>query len=254
MTDNSGEGADFASIVRYDGQCRGDLENEPMCGRFTLRTPMTKLAEQFMLPGLSEGNLPELTPRYNIAPTQNVAVVRMGDAGRELAMLRWGLIPSWADDLSIGNRLLNARSETAATKPAFRQAMKKRRCLVPADGFFEWRKVGRAKQPHLIGLADGGLFAIAGLWEYWRRDDQVVESCTLLTTSANELLQPLHDRMPVIVAPQDYSLWLDPELQEAEPLTPLLRPFPAGQMRCIAVNPVVNNARFDTPQCVEAVA
>jgi putative SOS response-associated peptidase YedK len=162
-----------------------------MCGRFTLHSSGKIVGSHF---GLAEE--PTLFPRYNIAPTQQVAAVR---ASRQLVPLRWGLVPSWADDLSIGNRLLNARSETVAAKPAFRSAFRQRRCLIPADGFYEWQASAGKKQPYLIALQERQPFAIAGLWETWDRSGQVVESCTLLTTSANELVGRLHGTMTVMV-------------------------------------------------------
>jgi putative SOS response-associated peptidase YedK len=167
-----------------------------MCGRFTLRASPRLIAEQFDL-----FNMPELKPRYNVAPSQSVAVVRQQpDAeGRELALLKWGLIPAWAADAKIGNRMANAHSETAASKPSFRSAFKRRRCLVVADGFYEWQKVGSKKQPHFIRLRDDRPFGIAGLWERWDKQGEPIESCTLLTTEPNELMKPIHDRMPVII-------------------------------------------------------
>lgn len=222
-----------------------------MCGRFTLKTPAPVLLGLFDLPDAAA-----LPPRYNIAPTQPVVVVRNAPAhpGRELVQMRWGLIPSWADDPAIGNRLINARSETAANKPAFRSAFRQRRCLVPADGFYEWQKVGRKKQPFYFHLRDGGPFAFAGLWEHWQKDaDQAIESCTLLTTDANDLVRPLHDRMPVILAPEDYERWLDPGTAIPQ-LEALLRPYPGDAMTAYPVSVQVNNPRNEGPACVERVA
>ncbi len=196
--------------------------------------------------------------RYNIAPSQPVIAVRMAGggakaaSGRELVWLRWGLIPGWADDPAIGNRLINARAETAAQKPAFRAAMRQRRCLVVADGFYEWQKTGKRKVPHLIGMRDDRPFGFAALWEVWQRPDQpAIESCTLLTTEANELVRPLHDRMPAIVAPSDYDRWLDPAVASLERLMPLLRPYPSDVMTAFAVSPLVNSPANDEPRCVE---
>ncbi len=222
-----------------------------MCGRFTLRTPAHALAEAFGVP-----ERPNLAPRYNIAPTQAVAAVRRADGGRELVMLRWGLIPAWAKDAVIGNRMINARAETVADKPAFRAAFRHRRCLIAADGFYEWRKTGGgAKQPYHIRLESGAPFAIAGLWERWRPPDgEAVESCTLITTAANALLAPIHDRMPVIVGPEDYDAWLDPEPPSAGALTALLRPYPADRMSAFAVSRVVNDPRNDTEACIAPAA
>src|SRR5262245_50704548 len=166
-----------------------------MCGRFTLTAPAA-VKELFPLFDVSA-----LEAHYNIAPSQNVAAVRLGDDRPELVMLRWGLVPHWADNPKVGYRLINARAETAATAPAFRDAFPRRRCLVLADGFYEWQKSGDSKQPYFIHRKDSKLFAFAGLWEHWRRAGQTIDSCTILTTDANELVQPLHDRMPVILEP-----------------------------------------------------
>src|SRR5262249_35002838 len=172
-----------------------------MCGRFTLRTPSHKLIEQFGLETAKPWDA--IVPRYNIAPSQTVLVVRPSAAGRELASMKWGFLPAWASDPRAA--MINARSETAAGKPTFRGAFVKRRCLIPADGFYEWKKIARQKQPYHIQLASGGLFALAGLWESWQGTD----TCTILTTSANSLLAPLHDRMPVILDRENYAKWLD---------------------------------------------
>ena len=198
-----------------------------MCGRFTLRSSPQAVAEAFALP-----DVPELFPHFNIAPSQPVAVVRQqpGADARELTFLRWGLIPAWAADPSIGDRLANARSETAATKPSFRRAFRSRRCLVVADGFYEWQKVNGRKQPYFVGLRGDRPFGLAGLWERWDKGGEPVESCTILTTDANELMQPIHGRMPVVVPPEPYGLWLDPRCQDTTMLAKLLRPYPAKDM------------------------
>lgn len=217
-----------------------------MCGRYTLRVPMREVAEEF---GLFD--VPDQPPRYNVAPTQPVPAVRAAAGGRELAMLRWGLIPSWADDPSIGNRMINARAETVATKPAFRAAFKSRRCLVVADGFYEWRQFPGGKQPYLIRLRSGRPFGFAGLWERWDRDGEPLESCTILTTTANELMQPLHDRMPVLIPHEHYDDWLKGDTGTA---ASLLVPFPADRLTAYPVSRVVNSPRNDVPACVEPVA
>lgn len=200
----------------------------------------------------------EHAPRYNIAPSQGILAVRAapdgGDGAREAAVLRWGLVPSWAKDPDIGNRMINARAETVAEKPSFRAAFRRRRCLVPATGFYEWRAASGPKQPYTIGMADGGPFAMAGLWEHWTEPDgAAVETCAILTTEANELLRPIHARMPVIVAPSDFDLWLDPALAMPELLAPLLRPFDAAAMAAHPVSRHVNNVRNDDPACLEPV-
>ena len=186
-----------------------------MCGRFTLRTTGNVVADFF---GLHE--LPDFPPRYNIAPTQAVPVVRIrpGRGERECALLHWGLVPAWADDPAIGHRLINARADTASEKPAFRGPFRQRRCLVVADGFYEWQKQGSRKQPFYIRRQDDRPFALAGLWDRWDRGEEPIDSCTILTTDANELMQPTHERMPVIIPPEKYRLWLDPRCQDTEGL------------------------------------
>ncbi len=219
-----------------------------MCGRFTLLTPSETLAEQFELP-----DMPALPPRYNIAPSQSVAAVRQlpDDGGRELVWLRWGLVPFWAKELSIGARMINARSETVAQKPAFRAAFRQRRCLVLADGFYEWQKQAGSKQPFFIRLEDGRPFAFAGLWEHWDGPEGAVESCTILTTEPNDLIRPLHNRMPIILLPTDYDLWLDHSVQEPRQLQPLLRPYSAQDMVAYPVSLWVNSPQNDGPRCIE---
>lgn len=212
---------------------------------------MSKLVEQFHLPLIDA----ELPPRYNIAPTQSVAIVRLAHKSdqRELAVVKWGLVPSWAESPSIGSRMINARAESAAEKPAFRKAFRQRRCLVPADGFFEWETILKQKQPHYITLRDGGLFAIAGLWEWWRRETEVIESCTLLTTDANDVVRPLHDRMPVILPPEAYDRWLDPNVEDPAELMSLLKTYPAEAMTERPVDRIVNSPATDDPRCIQAV-
>lgn len=217
-----------------------------MCGRFTLTRPAREVADHF---GLADA--PPLSPRYNVAPTQQVFAVRGGPAGAAGVMLRWGLLPPWAKDLRDGVRMLNARAETVADKPAFRAAFRRRRCLIAADGCYEWESVGGKKRPVHFRLRDGGVFALAGLWEAWQGPAGPVESCAVLTTRANELVAAVHDRMPVIVARERYAAWLAAETP-AEELAPLLGPWPAEGMLAVAVGAYVNNARHEGPQCLEA--
>lgn len=196
----------------------------------------------------------DLVPRYNIAPTQQVSVVRLrADASRELSLLRWGLVPSWAQDPSIGQRMINARAETIASKPSYRAAFRRRRCLVPADGYYEWQKVGRAKQPYYIRLRDEPLFALAGLWEQWHdTGGELWETFAIITTEANQATRTIHDRMPVILSPQDYAQWLDAVCEQSaalEVLQNLLRPY-TGPMQLDPVTTFVNNPRNDSPQCI----
>ncbi len=215
-----------------------------MCGRYTLTASGQELVDLFGLP-----EAPVLDPRYNVAPSQAVPVVRAGAAGRQLVLARWGLIPHWANDPAIGNRLINARSDTAAEKPSFRDAFRKRRCLIPATGFYEWQKQGGRKQPFHFRLADGRPFAFAGLWEQWDKGEQPVESCTVLTTAANDVVRPVHECMPVILRPGDFSAWLDP-LGSPAGLQALLRPYPAGEMEGRAVSRRVNDPRHEGPNCL----
>ena len=218
-----------------------------MCGRFVLRASPQNLQ---MLFDLDEA--PPVAPRFNIAPSQPVLTVRTDPHGgrREATFLNWGLIPFWAKDPKIGYRMINARSETAAEKPSFRAAFKYRRCIVPADGFYEWKKAESGKQPYLIGLEAGEPFGIAGLWEHWEQDGSAIESCTLLTTSANAFMEPLHHRMPVILERRDYDEWLDPGVQKADSLLHLMRPLEGAPLRAAAVGKVVNNPRNEGPDCV----
>lgn len=219
-----------------------------MCGRFTLRSAPKLVAELFELP-----ELPLFEARYNIAPTQMVGAVRM-NGERHFVSLRWGLIPAWAKDPSFGAKTINARAETVTEKPAFRTAFQRRRCLVVADGFYEWQRIGRAKQPMYIVMKDDRPFALAGLWERWRGESEVIESCTILTTRANALLGKIHDRMPVILAREDYNLWLDPECDPARALVPLLQPYPDDEMKMYPVSSKVNNARHESADCMEPIS
>jgi putative SOS response-associated peptidase YedK len=219
-----------------------------MCGRFTLFEPDKVLSREFGVSGVSA-----LSPRYNIAPSQNVVAVRAAPSGtdREFALLRWGLIPSWSKDPAIGNRLINARSETAHEKPSFRNAFKRHRCLIPANGFYEWQRLERGKQPYFVRMRDERLFAFAGLWDRWESPDKdVIETCTILTTAANAVLAPIHDRMPVILPSTEYDRWLDPSLQNPDSLAPLLVPFPPEEMLAFPVSPRVNTPSANDKGCI----
>lgn len=219
-----------------------------MCGRFTLRTPTPVLIEHFRLE-----TMPDLAPRYNIAPTQTVSAVRANDSGREFAQFRWGLVPSWAKELSIGAKMINARAESVAEKPSFRAAFKRRRCLVMADGYYEWQATGGKKQPFYIRLADDSPFGLAGLWEVWKSPDgKLVETCSLLTTSANVFTEPIHDRMPVILSPDNYDFWLDPKMSDREKLEPLLAPSEM-KLRADRVSTLVNKPTNDVAECIAAL-
>jgi putative SOS response-associated peptidase YedK len=219
-----------------------------MCGRFKLVTLDEQAAVEFGVPFVPPN------PRYNIAPTQSTLAVRVaGTGGREWAGLRWGLVPSWAKDLSIGARMINARCETAAQRPAFRDALRRRRCLVPADGFYEWAagEAGR-RRPFLIRRVDRRPFAFAGLWERWSPPGvEPVETFTILTTAPNDILAPLHDRMPVILSPDAFDSWLDPDVRDPEGLRRLFVPAPAAGWEVLAVGPFVNRPTLDAPVCAE---
>ena len=211
-----------------------------MCGRYTLRSNLKQLAGLFHV---GDVHLPLFGPRYNIAPSQDVLAVRQPD-GREFVELKWGLVPSWAKDSKIGYRMINARCESIAEKPSFRSALKKRRCPIPADGFYEWKKIGaKTKQPYYVHLKEDQPFAFAGLWEHWKRDGEIIESCTIITTEANELMKPLHDRMPVILPAESYDEWLDPDNQEMEDLPKLLKPYPPEEMDAYPISTYVNSPK-----------
>ena len=221
-----------------------------MCGRYSLATPVGDLQRRV---GFAER--PNLAPSYNVAPTRSTPVVRRraGDEGGKLALLRWGLTPPWSEGPERGYSTINARDEMAASKPASRRAFRQRRCLVPADGFYEWQKLGARKQPYLIRLRSGEPVAFVGLWERWtsRTSQDVIESFTIIVTEANELLRPIHDRMPVILAPDDWEQWLDPECPDGREL---LRPCPADWLRAYPVSTGVNSPRTNDASLLEPVA
>lgn len=225
-----------------------------MCGRYTNQYAWRQLHELY---SLSDQSFPtsNFEPRYNIAPTQTAPVVRLKDGKREVAFLRWGLVPSWSRDDKGGTRMINAKAETVANKPAYRSAFLRRRCLVVADGFYEWAKVTpKEKQPYFITTKDHAAFAFAGLWEWWKPRDgsAIVETYTIITTEPNALCAPLHDRMPVMLGPEDWALWLG-DGGEATParLEKLLRPFPAEKMECWTVGKAVGNVKNEGPKLVE---
>ncbi|HLF02644.1 MAG TPA: SOS response-associated peptidase [Anaerolineales bacterium] len=227
-----------------------------MCGRFTLTADADTIREAFALSQSSSATLAELTPRYNIAPSQPVAVVLAdSDGARKLEFFKWGLVPVWAKDPKIGYKMINARAETLAEKPSFRTALKKRRCLVLADGFYEWKKDGKTKTPMHIQLKSGEPFALAGLYEFWKPPDSdvLVKSCTLITTTPNSLMEKIHDRMPVILRPQAYDLWLTPGELPAEKSLPLLKPYAASQMQAARVSALVNSPANDSPECIKPI-
>jgi putative SOS response-associated peptidase YedK len=221
-----------------------------MCGRITLTSSARELARQFELDVEVESET--RGPRYNVAPSQEIPVIRQDREGRRVVSFdRWGLVPHWAKDPAIGNRLINARAETVETKPAFRDALKARRCIVPADGFYEWGGHGDERRPYLFRRSDRAMIGIAGLYERWLGEGgEVVDSCTLITTDANATLAPFHDRMPVILAAGDYARWLDRSESEPRSLLPLLAPCPADWLDSTPVSSRINNPRNDDPECL----
>lgn len=224
-----------------------------MCGRYSITSPTEAIQRVFQVP-----ERPNLPARYNVAPAQDVPAVRLDDAGdgrRHLVMLRWGLIPFWADTPSIGSRMINARSGSAAEKPAFREAFRRRRCLLVADGFYEWqapREKGGRKQPYYITLSSGEPFGFAGLWERWRdpSGQSVIESCTVLTTEANARLRQIHPRMPVMLTPDAFAAWLDPDGQVPD-LQQLLQPCPSEAVTAYPISTKVNAVANDGPELIE---
>jgi len=219
-----------------------------MCGRYRLSRRKQLVEEYFD----TASDQPVWTPRYNIAPTQPVSVIRQNPTRprRELSLMRWGLIPSWAREPSISAQMINARSETAATKPAFRDPLTSRRCLIPADGFYEWQRNGKAKQPYCFEVNDGELFAFAGLWDRWKDPSgRWVKSCSILTTTPNAVTSVVHDRMPVILDPADYDLWLDPGMTNVEAASEMLKPYDARLMRSYPVSTRVNHVANDDAEC-----
>ena len=226
-----------------------------MCGRFALISDTAQLAAQFGISPAMVAGIPESVPRYNIAPTQPVAAIRLaeGTKQRELTFFRWGLIPSWSKDINIGSRMINARSETVAEKPSFRTAFKRRRCIIPADGFYEWQKRDDGKRPIFIHASDKRPFALAGLWEIWSDPEGgKLQTCTILTTQPNELMAAIHNRMPVILEPEDFDMWLDPGDNPQQALH-LLRPYPVAKMEAYPVNTIVNSPKNDVPECITPV-
>ncbi len=214
-----------------------------MCGRFSLTPKIEQVIEK-----LNIINSIDFAPSYNISPSQNIPVIRNIDNQLTISTMHWGLIPFWMKELPKSSSLINARSETVASKPSFRSAYKKRRCLIPADGFYEWQKVENGKLPYFIQLKNKEIFTFAGLWEQWQGNGQTIESCTIITTDANDDMKPIHHRMPVIIDQDYYSHWFE----NADPLD-LLVPYPNGTLRAYPVNSHVNNPRNNDKSCIEAI-
>lgn len=230
---------------------KSHVSNLVMCGRFGLTRPEALKLERF---GITE--LPPLLPRYNIPPSSDILVVRARKGTTEAEMIRWGLVPSWAKDPSIGNRMANVRSDTALEKSSFRAAMQKRRCLIPADVFFEWKDVPgqKRRKPYAVAIRDGEIFALGGVWEAWRAREtgEWLITCAVLTTAPNELLEPIHDRMPVIIRPEDYPTWIDPSTKVGD-VRRLVSAFPAEEMRTWEISLLVNDPRTDDARVIAPI-
>lgn len=221
-----------------------------MCGRYRVARKKEVLAEVFDV----EEEEVEWAPRYNVAPGQDVAVIRQNPTQptRSFSLMRWGLVPHWAPDAKVGYKMINARAETVAEKPAFRELLQSRRCLIPADGFYEWAKEGKVKAPYCFALADDSMFAFAGIWDRWKNPQGAeLQTCSIITTAANELVSGIHDRMPVILERDSYDLWLDPGFRKTGHLLDLLKPCRAESMREWRVGPRVNSVQNDDPACAE---
>ena len=221
-----------------------------MCGRFTLHTPAAQIRESFNLPDLPAR---ELKPRYNIAPSQDVAIIRDTGTGREMVMARWGLIPGWSKESRTKYSTINARIESVAEKPTYRTPFKRRRCLIPADGFYEWKQDAGNKVPHHIRMQDGKVFAFAGLWDHWEGEDADIESCTIIVMPANEVMQPIHERMPAIIAQQDYDVWLDSSVTDKQEIMQYLNSVPSIQLTAYPVSTRVNSAKNNDEGCIRPV-
>jgi len=219
-----------------------------MCGRYRLSRRKQIVEEHFV----SVSGEEEWNPRFNIAPTQPIPVIRQNpkEPVRELSLMRWGLIPSWAKDSSVAAKMINARSETASTKPAFRDALKSRRCLIPADAFYEWVRTERQKQPYCFEVNEGQLFAFAGIWDRWKdASGNWIKTCSILTTTPNALTSAVHNRMPVILDPDSYDLWLDPGMMDVAAASDLLKPYDARLMRCYPISTRINHVANDDEAC-----
>ena len=223
-------------------------KHNPMCGRFAFATKRRKLENQFSLPNL----LASPPPNYNVAPTQQVAIIRENPgAGRLISNAIWGLVPFWAKDRKMAHRTINARAETVREKPSFRHCFRRKRCIIPASGFYEWHTLGELRQPHYISRKDGHILAFAGLWDLWEQKGELVESCSILTTTANDFMKPIHERMPVILKKKDYEGWLDCSNENP---SSLLQQYPSKKMQSWPVSSLVGNPRNNLPELIEPVA
>ena len=219
-----------------------------MCGRFTLHTPEMRLREVFHLEHTATLGL---KPRYNIAPSQPVPIIRNTDADKEMVMAKWGLVPHWSKEPKTKYSTINARIETVAEKPVYRSPFKHRRCLIPADGFYEWKVVDGRKVLHHIRMRDGDVFALAGLWDHWEGDGEQLDSCSIIVMPANAIMKPLHEHMPAIIAPAHFDLWLDPRVTDKTEIMSYLNSSPSGQLETYPISPWVNSPKHDDERCIE---
>ncbi|AIQ31264.1 hypothetical protein P40081_26190 [Paenibacillus sp. FSL P4-0081] len=222
-----------------------------MCGRFTITVTLEELIAHYLI---DDSKIATLKPNYNVAPMHNVPAVIASDAGKRLGELRWGLVPFWAKDEKIGSKMINARAETVADKPAFKRLLKTKRCIIPADGFYEWKKDGTSKQPYRILMSDGSLFSFAGLYDTWEDPEgKKLSTCTIITTTPNSLMEDIHDRMPVILRPEDEADWLGRDNDDVESLLKLLKPYDAAKMRAYKVPSAVGNVRNNSKELLEDI-
>ena len=221
-----------------------------MCGRFTLQTPESEISKAF---NLAPAGWFELSPRYNIAPSQDILIIRDSESGHELTSARWGLVPHWSKEPQTKYATINARIETVAEKPTYRTPFQRHRCLIPADGFYEWKQVNGHKIPHYIRMRSGGVFAFAGIWDRWQGGGETLDSCSIIVMPANEVMQPLHERMPAIIAPAHYDLWLDARMTEKAEIMSYLNSAPSSQLKFYPVSPWVNSPQHDDVRCIQPV-
>lgn len=222
-----------------------------MCGRFTITVTLEELIAHYLI---DDSKIATLKPNYNVAPMHNVPAVIASDAGKRMGELRWGLVPFWAKDEKIGSKMINARAETVADKPAFKRLLKTKRCIIPADGFYEWKKDGTSKQPYRILMSDGSLFSFAGLYDTWEDPEgKKLNTCTIITTTPNSLMEDIHDRMPVILRPEDEADWLGRDNDDVESLLKLLKPYDAAKMRAYKVPSAVGNVRNNSKDLLEDI-
>jgi len=219
-----------------------------MCGRFFIDLSPSDILERFNIPGQES-----FFQNYNITPSQHIAAIRAGDTGRELVRLKWGLLPSWSKTDKSQYSMINARAETVHSKPAYRNAFRQRRCLIPASGFYEWQKTATGKQPWAIGMKDDAPFAMAGIWEHWQQGEQVIESCSIIVTESNDCIRPIHDRMPCIISAEEYDQWLDKGNTKTDDLLPLLRSYPSDAMKAWPVSTRVNSPANNSPENIQAL-